>query len=304
MFNQNDYSFNDIQYLVKSMPLTAHNSIGFEAMCRYVNEHNGRCWTGQDADAMYALGYTGGAFREILCRFMVSDNYLRSLDDVKGISFARCVSSFFSMISNAKSHMDMRSPHNLSEFRDAFLHMYASVPLFPKNKILSGDFTELQKHAFDNKTGLFKLGKKEKFTVKEAKLALYLDKMGFYITGRDHRIITYAGHLQRKTVYPYSSAMMFFICSGIKRGISEITTNKKWISDLVKYYIGDKAFKKLYSTEFFRSYKVLAAYEADILNKTVFGKSLKQETGYTGNSFQEALALAWEKELLAEIGID
>ena len=283
--DQDDYSFDDIRYLVKDMPLTAHNSTGYDAMCAYVQERGGRCWTGQDADSMYALGYTDGTIREVLARMLISDGYIKSLDDIRGAKAWRFVGSVFSAISNKKSHAHMRPAKNINELRDCIFKAYASVPI-----------VDMQKAPVLRR-------QKKLLTLEQAKRTLYLDKMSFYITGRDHRVITYAGHLKRRTVYPYSSAMMFFICADMKRGMGEAFVNKKWISELIRYYIGSKAFKKLYPVETFKNSRIIGDYEKNILNSTNFGRSLKRETGYSGENFHEALALAWEKELLAEVGI-
>ena len=97
----------------------------------------------QDADSMYALGFTDGTVREILCRMMIFDSYLKALGDIKVIGFGRFLSDIFSIISNIKSTTDMQSSRNLNELRDCIFHMYASVPIVDKKA--AGHFSEGEK---------------------------------------------------------------------------------------------------------------------------------------------------------------
>lgn len=281
-YDYNAYTFDDITYICRQMPLAAHISIGFDAMNKFVAKNKGRSWTGQDADSMYSLGYTGGALKEVVARLMESDGSYKSLADVEGRSCFRLCSQALAFAYNLKNK-NVKAPVCVEDLRRAFSEMRTSIPLVDA--------------AYKAEPGRI-------LSLQEARHILYRDRMSFYISGRDHRVVAVAGNPVYPTVFPYSSAMMYFLHIGIEKNLGEAVRNKKKISDLICSYIGSKNFRRLYPGELFHTYAAGAQIEKDILNKTVFGRSIREYSGYQGGLLTEAIPLAWEKSVMGMLGFE
>lgn len=282
----NEYAFEDIEYLVEKMPLTAHISVGFDCLNRYVANHGGRPWTGQDADAMYCLGFSGNRLLDILSRYYLSDRYIKSLDDVNGKTASRVIGKLIAKSGSRKIGRKFREARNINELRNCIVERYSTVPILEIER--NGKIEKLD----------------ENVSILEAKHLLWQDKVSYYVTARDHRVAAYAGKCEQSTQFPYSSTMMYLIQVNLKRGIKEVLSNKHLISYWIEYYIGKKDFRRLYPENILQNYTTIMKYESDILKSTNFGKSLRKISGYKGDNIYLALALAWEKALMERLDME
>lgn len=282
--NYDHYSFDDLIYLVKKMPLCAHTSIIFDTLNRYIEKENGRVWTGQDSDSMYALGKTGGKMGPILARLILSDAGLKTLKDVEGASPISYLLNICSYVYSRKHKKKVRIPKNIEELRRVMLKSETGMPLISSKEECINSKCSKPKDIFGVRRLLFE------------------DKLSSHLVGGDHRIITYAGNISKKPVYPFSSVLMILIQINIPRGIRESVINKRYISELIKDYIGRKDFRKIYPPEVFDFSRKEDAYYVSILKSTNFGKSLSHISLYQDTTYQKALSKTWEKYVMRSIG--
>lgn len=268
------YSVEKIEYLIRKMPLCTHSAATFDLMNTYVQERGGRSWTGQNSDAMYALGKTGEKFGPMFARYLISDYGLKMLKDVEGVSFG-LLAKLLAKLYSAKWNKSYRCANNLSELRKSLLEAPTGMPLVPKEE---NGYCSLQK-----------------YSIKEARNILYEDKMSSYMCGGDSRVVRYAGNIESDTVFPYSSVLMCHIQRNMSMKMNAVIKNKPFISDFIISYIGKKDYDKLYPSEFFNFDRREDRYYHDILNITNYGKDLREYSQYNGTSFQEALSYAWLK---------
>lgn len=279
------YTWDNISYLVPKMPLAAHISVAFDLMNRYVDQYDGRPWTGQDADSMYCLGYSGDGYLEMMERFFISDGYLKSLDDVVGTSLGGIIGRIIAWGGSRKTGKPLCAPRNIGELKDCVVNMYSTVPILDVNHKCEA----MQDH---------------KISLTEARNILWNNKISMYITARDHRSMAYAGECKKATVFPYSSAMMYFFQINMRRGFTEIIANKKLISHRIEYYIGKDRFKKLYPNDFWMRNRVSMNYEESILMNSAFGKSLRETSRCDGKILSQVLAKCWMNEVFRLINAD
>lgn len=283
LVNYDDYTFEDLEYLTDNMPLTAHMGVVFHALNKRIKINEGRAWTGQDADAMYAIGMTGGVIRSVLARGIISDMYIGSLDDVSDFRWGQLYGKILASICSHKNGRPFYAPSNVNELREAVQEKYATLPLLDSNYCIRS-----QKRS-------------EKVTISQVRKELLFDKMSYYVVARDHRIITYAGEITQRPVYPYSSAMMTIVAASMKMGLRDVLINKRYISNLIKRYIGNKDFRQLYPLELFHSQKNIFNGEDYILHNTRYGISLGEYAGSSCKTIQEALSKAWLRAVMDKL---
>ena len=278
-----EYTWETIRPIVSKMPLAAHIIAGYDTINKFIDLHDGRPWTGQDADCMYCLGYSGDGYLEMMERFFISDGFLKSLNDVKGKSLSRLIGQLIAWGGSRRTGKHLCAPKNIQELKSSVINMYSTVPIVNASARAE---TSSVKHSLS-----------------EARHILWANKVSLYVTARDHRSITYAGECRKPAIFPYSSAMMYFIYVNMSRGISEIMANKKLISNQIKYYIGKERFNKIYPSDFWMKKRVSMEYENNILMHSKFGESLRSMSRNKDTVLSRVLADCWREEVYRIIGI-
>lgn len=275
-----DYTFDDVKPLVHKMPICSHLALSFIQMNKYISESNSRSWTGQNSDSLYCLGKTGDRLGSILDRFLISDKFLATLSDVNGNSLGGKFQA--EIVAQAFSHRygnKFKAPHNINELRYSLLE--TNLGLISKNDSLI--------HARNNKV-----------SIKEARYLLYIDKISSHISGSDHRVVQYAGGINENNVlFPYSTVMMTLLQMNMSMRLADILNNKKYISDKIRYYIGNENYNKLYPNEVFNLNPMVKNYYKGIMSETKYGRSLYSISGST--DWQKAISISWMKEVFDEL---
>ncbi|MBQ2982945.1 MAG: hypothetical protein IJD58_12650 [Lachnospiraceae bacterium] len=283
---QHDYdydSFEKIDNIVKKMPLCSHATVMFEQLNNYISQNGKRCWTGQNADAMYALSKTGDRFGPLMCRYLISDFYIKNLKDVKGFSILGKGGNLAALLYSWRKNKKYVRPKNINELYWALFENDVPMALIEKEKKIN--FSELN----DQKT------------VFEVRNMLYEQKLSSYVVGGDARAVMHAGNMNGNAIFPFSTVLMNLIHRNKNMKISEIMVNKKYISDMIIYYIGKNNYKKMYRTDLLNLGNEEKNYLHQILNNTNYGRSLRDYSNYKGNNLQEALSYAWKTKLFSEL---
>ena len=87
----------------------------------------------------------------------------------------------------------------------------------------------------------------------------------------------------------------------MKMGLRDVLINKRYISNLIKRYIGNKDFRQLYPLELFHSQKNIFNGEDYILHNTRYGISLGEYAGSSCKTIQEALSKAWLRAVMDKL---
>lgn len=277
LINSNyDFSFSDISYLTQLMPLAAHVTGAFYSTSSYINAKGGRCWTGQNSDALYALGKTGDGIGPKLGKYLISDLYIKKLNDVNDKSKISMSDYWKCTLYSLWKKRRYRLPKTVAQLREALRDSATGMPLLETYSSNSA---------------------KCRYDFNEAKRLLFEDRISSHLNGGDHRILQYAGRPQRETVFVFSSVLMTIIQINKPIAGKELKHNKLYIENLIQGYIGTDDYRKLYPYKLYHSGNTEKRYYANILKETKFGKSLIEFTGYDGQSVQTAVSLAWQKQV-------
>lgn len=214
-----DIDFSDVncsylEEVIFTMPFAAHLSIHFLKVFELLKDRNSRIWCGQNCDSLYNLGPTG-KFPSIP-RFLISTPYLKMVRGVKGYKK-------FQMLKKA---IDLA----IKAFYKYRLHKI--VPQTPKN------INELVKYFNESDDYLalsFNISERQsnviinEMNISDACRMLFDEKLGYYFTGRDHKIIHSAKLFNLDVALPYSIGNMVQLFRNLNRGWADILYPKRFL---------------------------------------------------------------------------
>jgi len=261
--NQTLFMLNDY---VERMPLAAHLSLGFLKMAETAKEKNiKRIWSGQNADSLYNLGPGGNGKRNILRRFYLSKNYLKSLCDIKGNGLIsplfRAGGEIGNIAFQIKTKQKTRQPKNFQELLEAFENSQEYICLVKK------DYNREKKVLLNNISSL------------NAKKIIFERKMQSFILGGDPRAIYSSADIFKiKAVLPYSAENMIHFFRRLEMNLADIVKPKRFIYRYLKELLGSKNFKRIYSFKIKNYKKRIRSenWEKKILENTKFGQELQR----------------------------
>ena len=290
----------DIEPIIRRMPLCSHSAIGFIAMFRAMAGMNvDSVWSGQNMDSLYNLGITdrsaltpaGIAFT--LRRFFTSEEYISTLRDVpvKSSLKVKAISRIgLAMFRYRLKQKNLRLPVNAAEY----IHNFRSSG--------EGSIFSEGSEKFDD----------GKFTSPlEVKRRLFDAKLEF-IRGGDPTVISTCGEINNiPVILPYSSQRMIKYFCNLRLTLRDVLRPKRYVYRYIsefaeKYGEGINIFgaDKKEVRQKFPQIKTLVEVFDDALNRSSYGKFLHENAKinvsarWSLKQFESLLSAYWLKRVL------
>lgn len=291
---------------VQRMPLSPHYSMGFFRMLEGTGDLRiKKIWSGQNADSLYDLGPGGDGRRNLLTRFYLSKNYIRTLSDIKNHSpvdfLYRIIGESGNLAFKIKEKREIRQPKNFQELLSAFESSKSYLGLVDRKN-----------NNFENKDLPIQL------TSSQARERFFERKVQTFILGGDPRVIHTTVEIfgLNKAVLPYAAVNMMHFFKNLEINLLDIIKPKRFIYRFLKEIIGNKNFKKIYSIEkqdLGHKSESSVAWTCDSLFKnTKFGQELSNfiqesdlplfiKNNYNLENMDNSISIFWVVEVIRKI---
>ena len=263
----------DIDPIIRRMPLCAHGSTGFIAMFKKASELNvDSVWSGQNMDGVYNLGVTerpaltplgiGFALR----RFFTSEEYISTLRDVPGKSSLKVKAISRIGLAMFKHH-----------FRQKNLQLPVSAAELVHNFHDSGEYTVFTEKEQKIDDGNFS-------SPLEVKRRLFDSKLE-YIRGGDPLVISTCGEINNiPVILPYSEQRMIKYFYNLRLTLRDVMKPKRYVYRYIsefagKYGNGINVFgaDKEEARRKFPEIKTLNEAFAEVISSTSYGRFMREK---------------------------
>ena len=284
--NANQYTFEDIAYLVKKMPLAAHAAFLFDKIFLDIKETSGdemTVWTGQNADTVYGCGFTGSNIPNMLARYFFTDSYLKSLSDTENHLFGKMISELVCLGYQFKRKEKLYPP---KKSEDLYRTILNGNIMMSKCPCLRAD--------------------KKNISYDEIWHRIWEIYQSAHVTGMDHQVIRNVGNEKIRRCFPFSAVGSMMMFRSVRFTSKDVFEPKRFIAQYLKDFWGKEKFQELYPTDWkvFRKNTNIIDHESRIMNNTEYGASLSRFVEMECNNvvrMQHVLSSAWIKELSIQL---
>ena len=289
----------DIEPIIRRMPLCSHSAIGFISMFKAMSEKNvDSVWSGQNMDSVYNLGLTERpaltplGIGYSLRRFFTSEEYISTLRDVPGKSSLKVKAISRIGLAMFKHHLrqkNLRLPVNAAEYIHNFRH--------------SGEGTVFSEGSEKFEDGKFTSPLEVKRRLFELKLE--------YVRGGDPTVISTCGEINNiPVILPYSSQRMIKYFCNLRLTLRDVLRPKRYVYRYIsefaqKYGEGINIFgadKKAVRQKFPQINTLVEVFD-EALNESSYGKFMHENAKTNVNArvslgkFERLISAYWLKRV-------
>lgn len=300
-----DIPIDYIDKVLFSMPMSSHMSLDFIALVSKMKQDGIRSgFSGQNMDSLYNLGPTSrlsfsmSNMADLLRRTFLTDQYFRSLNDVKGGNqienyMWRGVGHIGSAIYSAFKKIKYIPPVCASELIYNYCHSNDYI-VFTNSK--SGNAVSPD-------------SSNRMLNCNEVRADLLNYKVNNYLMTGAPQAIYQAGRVEDFDVFlPYSSEKMVKVFRGLSMGYKDIAYPKRFVYRYIHELAG-MPYKKLLTGRKVSKQISYHKWSTKMLESTLFGRSLKSSVGelakpegYTdAQLLQHYFAKYWEKKIFEKL---
>lgn len=261
----NNESVTTCETYVDRAPLAPHWTLSYFKMVKDIinTQRVKKIWCGDPADGLYQLGASKDGLGDLIKRFYLSKNYIRSFPDIKDrISAAflyRLGGELGNLAFRIKNGYRLRQAKNSQELLTAFEESEDLLALPAK------------KYNFKNRT--------TPLTSLEVKKILFERALqGPNTAGNTRTVYASADNFGTKAVLPYAATNMMHFFRGLEIGTLDVLRGKRFIRRYLKELLGDNNYKKLYCSFKDKDYHIQYIHHLDwnkrIIQHSKFGQEL------------------------------